>query len=108
VALLRILEAEHLVTSVEPLGARYYESQCLNQVVQEMQQAMADGAEYSPAALRDVLKMSRKYLIPFLEYCDRVGITERQGSGRVLAGRRVAAGGGQGSDKAGQHLLDST
>ena len=108
VALLRILEGEHLVTSVEPLGARYYESQCLNQLVQEMQAAMAGGAEYSPAALRDVLKMSRKYLIPFLEYCDRVGITERQGSGRVLAGRRAVAGGGQGSDKQGQHLLDST
>ncbi len=108
VALLRILEGERLVTSVEPLGARYYESQCLNHLVQEMQQAMAGGAEYSPAALRDVLKMSRKYLIPFLEYCDRVGITERQGSGRVLARRRAVAGGGQGSDKPGQQLLDST
>jgi selenocysteine-specific elongation factor len=108
VALLRILEGEHLVTSVEPLGARYYESQCLNQVVREMQQTMADGAEYSPAALRDVLKMSRKYLIPFLEYCDRVGITERHGAGRVLAVRRVVERGGQGGDKAGQHLLDST
>lgn len=108
VALLRILEGEHLVTSVEPLGARYYESQCLNQLVQEMQQAMAGGAEHSPAALRDVLKMSRKYLIPFLEYCDRVGITERQGAGRVLAGKRAVAGGGQGGDRAGQHLLDST
>lgn len=108
VALLRILERERLVTAVEPLGARYYESLCLNQLVREMQQAMAGSAEYSPAALRDVLKMSRKYLIPFLEYCDRVGITERQGSGRVLADRRAVAGGGQGSDKAGQHLLDST
>ncbi len=108
VALLRILEGERLVTSVEPLGARYYESQCLNQLVQEMQQAMADGAEQSPAALRDVLKMSRKYLIPFLEYCDRVGITERRGSGRVLAKRRAAAVGGQGSDKPGQQLLDSS
>ncbi len=108
VALLRILEGEHLVNSVEPLGARYYESQCLNQLVQEMQQAMAGGAEYSPAALRDVLKMSRKYLIPFLEYCDRVGVTERRGSGRVLASRRVVVGGGHGSDRPGQQLLDST
>ena len=106
--MLRILEGEHLVTSVEPLGARYYESQCLNQLVQEMQAAMAGGAEYSPAALRDVVKMSRKYLIPFLEYCDRVGITERQGSGRVLAGRGAESGGVQGSDKPGQQLLDST
>jgi selenocysteine-specific elongation factor len=108
VALLRILEGERLVTAVEPLGARYYDSQCLNQLVQEMQHAMKAGVEYSPAALRDVLRMSRKYLIPFLEYCDRAGITERQGSGRVLAGRRAVVGGGQGSDSVGKELLDSS
>lgn len=94
VALLRILEGEGLVTSVETQGARYYASECLNQLVQEMQQAMRGDEEYSPAAMRDALKMSRKYLIPFLEYCDRIGITERHGSGRVLAGKRVTRGGG--------------
>jgi selenocysteine-specific elongation factor len=88
VALLRILERERLVTSVEPLGARYYESQCLNQLVQEMQGLMAGGGEVTPAALRDALGMSRKFLIPFLEYCDRIGITERRGIGRVWAGGR--------------------
>jgi len=36
------------------------------------------------AQLRDVLGLSRKYLITFLEFCDRKGITERQGEGRVL------------------------
>lgn len=100
ISLLRILEREQLVISVEPLGARYYESGCLNQLVREMQDTMGSGAEYSPAALRDALGMSRKFLIPFLEYCDRVGITERQGTGRVLARRR-------GGSDAGPELLDS-
>ena len=39
---------------------------------------------YTPAQLRDVLGLSRKYLIPFLEFCDRKGITERKGDGRIL------------------------
>ena len=114
ISLLRILERDHLVTAVEPLGARYYEAQCLNQLVQEMQHTMRDGAEHSPAALRDALGMTRKFLIPFLEYCDRVGITERQGAGRVLArrgsangGSRPDAGGSQQSDEDGRKLLDS-
>ncbi|MGH7711385.1 MAG: SelB C-terminal domain-containing protein, partial [Gemmatimonadaceae bacterium] len=91
ISLLRMLEQERLVIAVEPLGARYYESKCLNQLVQEMQRVMAGGSEYSPAALRDVLGMSRKFLIPFLEYCDRVGITERRGVGRVWADKRRSA-----------------
>ncbi len=89
ISLLRILERERLVIGVEPLGARYYESRCLNQLVQEMQGVMAGGAEVTPATLRDALGMSRKFLIPFLEYCDRIGVTERQGAGRVWAGGRM-------------------
>jgi selenocysteine-specific elongation factor len=103
VALLRILERERLVIAVEPLGARYYESQCLNRLVQDLQGVMTGGggAEFTPASLRDSLGMSRKFLIPFLEYCDRTGITERQGGGRVLAGR-PGGGGGNGRDAGGQ------
>jgi selenocysteine-specific elongation factor len=46
---------------------------------------MTKGRVYTPAELRDVLGVSRKYLIPFLEYCDRQRITERLEGGRVLA-----------------------
>ncbi|MDQ6689839.1 MAG: SelB C-terminal domain-containing protein, partial [Gemmatimonadota bacterium] len=45
---------------------------------------MAPGRVYVPAQLRDVLGFSRKYLIPFLEFCDRIGVTERRGEGRIL------------------------
>jgi len=45
---------------------------------------MADGREYAPAELRDLLGLTRKFLIPFLEYCDREGYTIRTGLGRRL------------------------
>jgi selenocysteine-specific elongation SelB-like protein len=44
---------------------------------------MTEGREYSPAELREMLGLSRKYLIPFLEFCDRKRITERRATGRV-------------------------
>jgi selenocysteine-specific elongation factor len=40
--------------------------------------------EYSPSELRERLGLSRKYLIPVLEYCDRVGVTTRVGNNRIL------------------------
>ncbi len=38
----------------------------------------------TPAELRDRLGLTRKYLIPLLEWADRQGITERRGDVRVL------------------------
>jgi selenocysteine-specific elongation SelB-like protein len=35
--------------------------------------------------LRDRFGLTRKYLIPLLEWADRRGITERRGDARVLA-----------------------
>jgi hypothetical protein len=43
---------------------------------------MTRGVEYGPAELREMLGFSRKFLIPFMEYCDRIGITARDGAGR--------------------------
>jgi selenocysteine-specific elongation factor len=37
-----------------------------------------------PAAVRDRLGISRKYLIPLLEWADERGITVRVGEGRRL------------------------
>jgi selenocysteine-specific elongation factor len=35
--------------------------------------------------IREILNTSRKYAVPFCEYLDRIGFTERQGDVRVLA-----------------------
>jgi selenocysteine-specific elongation factor len=80
--LLRILDREGLVLAVE--GDRYYAAEAVRDLVRRLRDGMTKGREYSPAELRDILGVSRKYLIPFLEYCDRQRITERRGGGRVL------------------------
>jgi selenocysteine-specific elongation factor len=85
VPLLRILEKEGFVVQVEP--DRYFGRAAVDELVLALRQGMADGHTYSPADLREMLAISRKYLIPFLEYCDREGVTERRQTGRVLHNR---------------------
>ena len=82
--LLRLLEREGAVVPVD--SERYYEVGALTLLVGRLRNGMVGGREYSPSELRDVIGLSRKYLIPFLEYCDRRGITERRSAGRVLHG----------------------
>jgi len=82
--LLRLLEREGAVVPVE--SDRYYEAGALTLLVGQLRNGMMPGREYAPSELRDVIGLSRKYLIPFLEYCDRRGITERRLAGRVLHG----------------------
>jgi selenocysteine-specific elongation factor len=43
--------------------------------------------DITPALLRDRLGISRKFLIPLLEWADRQGITRRIGESRVLGSR---------------------
>ncbi|MBW3660082.1 MAG: selenocysteine-specific translation elongation factor [Gemmatimonadetes bacterium] len=47
---------------------------------------LADGAA-EVGAFKEMFGVSRKYLIPLLEYLDRTGVTRREGDRRVLAGR---------------------
>ena len=58
----------------------------MDSLVARLRDGMQPGREYSPAELRDLLGFSRKFLIPFLEYCDRHGITARTATGRVWHG----------------------
>jgi selenocysteine-specific elongation factor len=81
-ALMRILERESVLISVE--SDRYYAAAALEGLVGRLREGMAPSREYSPSELRDIIGLSRKFLIPFLEYCDRHGITERRSAGRVL------------------------
>lgn len=81
-ALLR--HAERLGNIVAVDGVRYYEAGVAAALVRRVQSALRPGEEYAPADFRAVLGVSRKYLIPFLEYLDRLGVTERRPGGRVL------------------------
>jgi len=79
-AILRLLEREGLLVPVE--HDRWYTKEAVRDLVAALRAHAEPGREYSPAELRDVLGFSRKFLIPFLEYCDRQGITERHAAGR--------------------------
>ena len=63
---------------------RYYSANAVSGMIQKMRTELETGRIYSPGELRDLLGVSRKYLIPFLEFCDRSGVTERRENGREI------------------------
>ncbi len=83
-ALLRFLERSGRVTQTD--SERYYDSTHLKSLLDKLHAALPHGTALGPSELRDALGISRKYLIPFLEYCDRVGYTNREASGRSWRG----------------------
>lgn len=82
IPLLRALEREQLVVQVEP--ERFYAAAVARELTERLRASLEPGRVYGPAELREILGTTRKYLIPFLEYCDRHRITERRTEGRVL------------------------
>jgi selenocysteine-specific elongation factor len=85
VPLLRLMERDGVIVQVE--GERFYHRKAVEAMLAALRNGMERGQAYGPSELRDVLGFSRKFLIPFLEYCDRIGITERRADGRVLGSR---------------------
>ena len=81
-ALLRYLERKGELVKVS--DERYYAPEAVEAMVGKLRSALVPGRVYAPAELREVLGVSRKYLIPFLEFCDVSGIMERKREGRVL------------------------
>jgi hypothetical protein len=59
--------------------------------VARLQAGLSPDTGYGPSELRELLGFSRKFLIPFLEYCDRMGLTRRdlEGKRRLVAGART-------------------
>lgn len=83
-SLLRNLERGSDVVQVE--ADRYYVRTILEEMVSDLRRGMQPGVEYGPGDIKELVSSSRKYLIPFLEFCDRHGVTERRPGGRVLSG----------------------
>jgi selenocysteine-specific elongation factor len=82
--ILRYLDRRGQIVQVEP--NRYYTAGQLKSLIDRLRATMAGRGEVSPAEIRDALALSRKYLIPFLEYCDRAGYTIRNPNGRTWNG----------------------
>ena len=82
-AMLRLAAAKGQVEAVE--RDRYYTREALDQFTSVLTELGQQG-EIVPAAVRDRLGISRKFLIPLLEWADGKGITMRVGEGRRLRG----------------------
>lgn len=61
---------------------RYYRKAALQGVVSQTLTHLATTGRATPAELREVLGLSRKYLIPLLEWMDGQGLTSREGDAR--------------------------
>ena len=64
---------------------RYAAKPALEEFRRALEAALQELGRATPAQLRDRTGLTRKYLIPLLEWADRRGITKRQGDARVLA-----------------------
>jgi selenocysteine-specific elongation factor len=77
----------HLVRegSVERVDQeRYALKQALEEFRRAVEETLRELGAATPAQFRDRLGLTRKYLIPLLEWADRRGITSRKGDTRVL------------------------
>jgi selenocysteine-specific elongation factor len=81
-AVLHFLERQGRLVQVET--DRYYDRSTVDMLMAKLKAELVPERVYAPAELREMLGVSRKYLIPFLEFCDRQGLTERRGEGRVV------------------------
>ncbi|HET8622949.1 MAG TPA: selenocysteine-specific translation elongation factor [Gemmatimonadales bacterium] len=85
IAVLRLAAARGDIEAVE--RDRYYDAQALHRFTAAVRE-VGRGGDIQPAALRDRLGISRKFLIPLLEWADARGITVRSGERRRLASAR--------------------
>ncbi len=80
-AMLRLAATSGRVEAVE--RDRYYTRAALDRFIAVVQEVGRD-SDIVPGALRERLGISRKYLIPLLEWADAAGITVRVGESRRL------------------------
>ena len=76
-ALLRALEREGRAVAVS--ADRYYSVKALESLLAALRKSTEGSPEMTVSQVRESLGLSRKYLIPFLEYCDRIGVSRRKG-----------------------------
>jgi len=90
-AVLAHLAREGLVEQMDQ--ERYAAAAALAEFRAVLEATLTELGSATPAELRDRLGLTRKYLIPLLEWADRRGVTRRTGDARVL-GRLTAGKGG--------------
>ncbi|HUF51692.1 MAG TPA: selenocysteine-specific translation elongation factor [Longimicrobiales bacterium] len=90
-ALLRFLERDGLLVRIS--HTRFADAAAIARAVTDLRTHLPAEQLLGVADFKAVLGVSRKHLIPLLEYCDRVGITARAGENRlVVAGGAASRG----------------
>lgn len=77
---LRELERQGLVVALS--NDRFAASSAARALWDQVSGALSPSRLYSPSELRAVFGVSRQFLMPWLEYFDRVGYSHREGEGR--------------------------
>ena len=82
VPLLKLLEREGVVVAI---GLEWwFAREAVIELLARLRAAVRPGERQAPAELRDRLGLTRKWLIPFLEWCDRRGFSRRVEDGRIF------------------------
>ena len=81
-ALLKLLEKDG--TAIPVALDRWFAATAVRALLAKLRSGTHPTTRYSPGELRDLLGVSRKYLIPFLEWCDRRGVSRRTDDGRFF------------------------
>lgn len=77
--------AEFLVregTAIRVGNGRYYDRQHLEDAARAVLGAIRNRGQVTPSEVRDILGLTRKYIIPILEWMDSAGLTVRAGDAR--------------------------
>ena len=80
--LAHLLRGEFEVVQVDQ--ERFASPEALERFQRALEGVIRAVGPVTPAVLRDRLGLTRKYLIPLLEWADRRGVTRREGDTRVL------------------------
>src|SRR5690606_24934697 len=80
--LLRLLEADGRIVALRP--ELYVDGESLAAAETRLRERLGGRDSLAPADFRDLFGLSRKHLIPLLEYFDKVGVTTRHGDARSV------------------------
>ncbi len=89
---LKLLEREgHLVNLDDDF---FVDARAITDAGNEVEQQLNGSKGLGPGDFREVIPVTRKHLIPILNYFDRTGLTIRQGDGREVVSRGEAGSAG--------------
>jgi len=69
---------------VKVKGDLYFHREVIEDLKNKVHSYLADKKEMTPSEFKSVLDLSRKYMIPLLEYLDEIKVTIRSGDKRIL------------------------